>query len=189
MNRLELIEAIKKEGSKRGIELPEIHIYDRETHLDFYVIVKNDSASNWVYKHQIESLIDDMAPLERPHKIQEIGIHYDREFKIGDIVEIDDLWIRLDADEKEPKDLIKVGSGCGTWRQGWVKGTVIETPNENDRALAVKFERDVWYEDGELGWIGNVSNLEKLVREDKIKRIDKGQAIYVGTLNWKVRKF
>jgi hypothetical protein len=188
MNRLELSKKIKAEGKKRNIEITEVDIYDRGTHLDFCVTVKNDSATNWVYKHQIEELVNDMAPLERQHEIQDIRIDWGREFKIGDIVEIDDLWIRLDADEKEPKDLIKVGLACATWRQGWVKGTVIETPNENDRALAVKFERDVWYEDGKLGWIGHISNLEKLVREDKIKRIDKGQAIYVGTLSWSVRK-
>lgn len=187
MNRLELSKQIIEEGKNRGITIVKCHIWSREKYLEFYLAIQNDNAKDWVYEHEIKELIADFAPVERHHTVSDITI--DREtdfFKIGDTAEIDDLWIRLDAGEKEP-DIINVSRGCGTWRSGWVKGTVFETPMENDRALGVKFERDVYIEE-EGAYFSNVDELEMKVREGKIKKIEAGQPAWVGHCSWIVRK-
>lgn len=190
MNRLELQDIIIEEGKRRNIMLTEIRIYDRGDHLDFYPTIQNNTADGWVYKHQVESLISDLAPIERPHNIEKIDL--DRKcdyFKVGDEVEVDDIWIRLDAgeDEKKVKDLIKFGSCCGQYRKGWVKGILFETPMENDRMLGIKFSRDVFLQDKKCGYVGCVNNLERFIKEDKIKKVEAGQPIYCGHCTWTVR--
>ncbi len=190
MNRLQLQQKIIKEGKKRGIIITECRIYDRGTHLDFYPEIQNNNAENWIYKHQVNDLISDLASVERTHEIQQISLDKSRNnlFKIGDEIEIDELWIRLNAGEGEPKDLLKVGTACGQYRSGWLKGVVFETPHENDRALGIKFNRDIFIEDKDCGWIGCVSNLEKLIQEGKIKKVEAGQPIWSGTHVWTIRK-
>lgn len=188
MNRKELKEQIISEGKKRKITIVDCRIYDRgERGLEFHPVIRNDHAKGWVYDHQVRELITDLAPLERPHEIADISI--DREadfFKIGDKVELDGVWIRLDASEKEP-DLIKSGSACGQYRSGWVCGEVFETPAQNDRALGIKFARDV-YVVHDLGWIGDVTNLEKLISNGKLRKVAAGQPVWVGTSRKEVRK-
>jgi len=187
MNRMELEQQIIEEGKKRGMTIVECGIYDHETHLVFYPKIRNDTADDWIYEHELTELINDLAPLERHHKVERIVI--DREFdffKIGDTVEIDNLWIRLDTGEKEP-DTIKVSRGCGTWRSGWVKGKVFETPAENDRMLGVTFDRDVYIEKEDT-YFSNVDELERLVKNGEIKKVGKGQAVWVGHCSWTVRK-
>lgn len=191
MNRLELQSKIIEEGKKRKITITEIRIYDRGNDgLDFYPEIQNNIAKKWVYKHQVEELINDLAPIERPHTIKEIGLDKSRYnlFSVGDEIEAENLWIRLAAGEDEPKDLIKVGTCCGQYRSGWIKGIVFETPKQNDRALGVKFSRDIFIEDKDLGWIGCVENLEKYIKEGKIKKVEKGQPLWSGTHIWTIRK-
>lgn len=187
MNRLELEKEIIAEGKKRKIIITKCRIYDRGDYLEFYPTVKNESAKSWVYAHQVEDLINDLAPVERQHKVNKVELE-SRYFKIGEMVELDKLWIRLDAGEEEPKKLIKVGSGCGQWRSGWVKGEVVETPEQNDRVLVMKFERDVWIE-AEHKWWGDIGGIEKAVVEGKIKKIEKGQPLCCGTGSWDIRKY
>ena len=186
MNRLELEKEIIAEGKKRKITVTKCAIYDRGDYLEFYPTIKNDTAKDWVYANQVEQLISDLAPVERQHKVSRADLEL-RDFKIGEQVEIERLWIRLDAGEKEPKDLIKVGSCCGQWRNGWVTGKVIETPEQNGRALVVVFKRDVWIEK-EHDWWGSVDGLEKGIADDKIKKIEKGQPVYCGAGSWDIRK-
>lgn len=188
MNRKELEQKIKKEGKKRGINITECRICDRGNKLSFYPTVDNATKKGWVYKYQIVGLIDDLAPIERSHEIGSIDLDYhSRHFEIGEKVELDNLWIRLDAGEDTPKDLIDYGTLCGQYRQGWVTGMVIETPEQNDRALVIKFERDVFIEK-EHKWWGNVTALEQAIKEGKINKIEKGQPVYCGTLRWELRK-
>lgn len=190
MNRLELRNKIITEGKKREITVTDCRIYDRGDCLDFCPEIRNNTAKSWVYKHQVENLIDDLAPIERPHKIRQINLDKSRYnlFKVGDEIEVDEIWIRLNAGEKEPTKIIKIGSCCGQYRQGWVRGQVFETPQQNDRALGIKFSRDIYLEDKDCGWISCVSNLEKLITEGKIKKIEKGQPIWSGTYCWTIRK-
>ena len=190
MNRLELIQKIIEEGKKRGIIVTDCQIYDRGEYLDFHPEIQNNLANNWIYQHQVEKLIDDLAPIERPHKVEKASLDKSRYdlFNIGDEIEVDGIWIRLDAGEEEPKDLIKIGTGCGQYRSGWVKGVVFETPKQNDRALGIKFERDIFIEDPDCGYIGSVMNLEELIQKGRIKKIEKGQAIWSGTHTWTIRK-
>lgn len=186
MNRLELQKQIISAGKKKGIIITECRIYDRGKELDFYPEIQNNYSDTWIYKHQVEEIIHNLAPLERPHRIDKIALDESRYdlFKQGDKIEVENIWIRLDAGEKEPKKLINVSAGCGQWRQGWVKGTVFET----DRFLGIKFDRDVYFEQDEVGWIGSVDNLEKLVREGKIVKLEAGQPTYSGTHLWSIRK-
>lgn len=186
MNRMELAERIIAEGKKRKITITECRIYDRGNYLEFHPTIKNNHRNGWVYEHQVEEIIDDLAPIERPHKTGRVGLDT-RYFKVGEIVEIDNLWIRLDAGEDTPEEFINIGSVCGQWRQGWIKGEVVETPEQNDRALVVKFTRDIYVWKGDSEWVGDVNNLEKLVREGRIVKIEKGQPIYCGTGTWSVR--
>lgn len=188
MNRKELEQKIKKEGKKRGINITECRMYDRGDKLSFYPTVDNATKSEWVFKHQIEELIDDLAPIERPHEIGEICLDYhSRHFEIGEKVELNNVWVRLDAGEEEPKDLIDAGTYCGQYRQGWVTGTIVETPEQNDRALVIKFDRDIFI--GKVHkWWGDSTALEQAFKEGKINKIEKGQPIYCGTLRWEVRK-
>lgn len=189
MNRLELQNKIIEEGKKREIALTEIRIYDRGDHLDFYPTIQNNTAGKWVYKHQVETLISDLAPIERSHNIKEIDLDRKSDFfKVGDEIEVDNIWIRLDAGEDTPKNLIKEGTVCGQYCSGWVKGTVFETPMQNDRVLGIKFPRDIYIEDKNVGWIGCVTNLEKLINENKIKKVEAGQPIWCGHCVWTVRK-
>ena len=190
MNRLELEQQIKKEGLKRKIKITGCRIYDRGNCLDFYPEIENNYAESWIYSHQVDELISDLAPLERSHKVNKIDLDSSRSdlFNIGDKIEVDNVWIRLNAGEDEPENLIKIGSACGQFRQGWVKGKVFETPEQNDRALGIKFDRDIYIESEECGWIGNVTNLEKLIKEGGIKKIEAGQPIWSGTHRWEIRK-
>lgn len=186
MNRLELANKIKTEGKKRKINITQCNIYDRGDYLEFFTTIKNDTAKGWVYTHQVEELIEDLCPIERKCKIGKVDLEW-RKFKIGELAEVDNLWIRLDGGEKEPKSLIKIGSACGQWRSGWVTGKVIETPEQNDRALVVIFNRDVWIEKEHQYW-GDVTGLEKGIEEGKIKKIEKGQPVFCGIASWDVRK-
>jgi hypothetical protein len=187
MNRLELEQKIIKEGKKRKINLESCRIYDRGEYLEFYPIVINESNKTWIYKHRIEELIDDLAPMERPHQINDPKIAH-RTFKIGERVQVFNLWIKLAYKEKEPEGY-DGGSRCGQYREGWVLGEVVETPEQNDGAVVVLFDRDVYLEDENCGWIGNVTNLEKLIKEDKIKKIEKGSPVYCGSCLWTLRKY
>lgn len=183
MNRMELERQIIEEGLKRGIRVTKCEVYDRGDYLDFYPEIENDYSSKWVYKHQVEGLIYDLAPIERKHKIADrIGIA-NRSFNVGDVVELDDVWIRLDAGEVKPKDIIKVGSVCGQYRQGWVTGTVFEKGG----VVGIRFDRDIYLEQDDAGWIGHVGNLEELIRTGKIKKIEKGQPVSCGSASWKLR--
>jgi len=190
MNRLELGKEIIDEGRKRGIVVTKCRIFDRYSYLDFYPEIENNFASTWVYEHQVEQLIDDLALLERPHKIADVRLDGSRYnlFHVGDSIEVDNVWIRLDDGEKEDKDLIKENAGCGQYRQGWVKGEVFETPAQNDRALGIKFSRDVYIEGENVGWISCVEELEKLIRIGSVKKIEAGQPIWAGTNVWSIRK-
>ncbi len=187
MNRLQLEKEIIEEGSKRSIIITKCSIYDRTDCLEFYPEIQNNEASKWTYEHQVEELISDLAPLDRPHKINKIGLDKSRYnlFKIGDAIEVDNIWIRLDAGEKEPRNLISISSGCGQYRSGWMKGEVFEADNG---PLGIKFPRDVYMEDEKPEWIGSVDNLERLIREDKIKKIEAGQPIWSGTHAWSIRR-
>lgn len=191
MNRLELEKAIKEEGKRRGVKVTKCGIYDRgEEGLEFFPTVDNVNKSEWIYPHQVEGLINDLAPLERPHKIGTIDLDYkSRYFEIGEEVELDHVWIKLEEEEEdnEPKSLITYGSMCGLYRGGWVTGKVVGTPEENDRSLIIKFERNIFLEK-EHRWWGNVSILEQAIRERKIVKIEKGQSVYCGSCRWEVRK-
>jgi len=188
MNRLEFKELLIKEGSKRGIYVTDCNIFDMGEYLNFIPTIRNNTKEGWVYKYQVEKLIHDLAPLERPYRMKTINLDDTRYkiFKINDKVEINDLWIRLDAREKEP-DIIDVSSVCGQWRCGWVTGAVFETPKQNDRALGVKFERDIWLLERN-DWIGHLEALEKLIQSGKMKKVEKGQPIWIGTHSWDIRK-
>ncbi len=186
MNRLELESEIIKEGKKRNIIVTNCPIYDRGDYLEFYPTIKNETSKNWVNKYQVENLIDDLAPIERPHKIGGIRLAI-RNFKVGDIVEIDNIWLRLDAGKKAPEELIKERGGCGQYIGGWVTGEVVETPEINGRALVLKFSMDIYYEEKHEWW-GDVEGLEKGIREGKIRKIEKGQPLYIGTQRWELRK-
>ena len=189
VNRLELEKQIIERGKEKGIKIISCRIYSRKDDIDFYPEIQNNCAKDWIYKHQVEEIISDLAPLERPHTINKIELDKSRYdlFKIGDEIEIDNIWIRLDAEEKEP-EIIKVGSCCGQYRQGWMLGKVIETPKQNDRALQIIFDRDIYIEKDNYEHIGNVTGLERLIREGKINKIEKGQSIYSGTHVWTIRK-
>ena len=165
-------------------------IFNREDRLDFHPEIENNYAEKWIYPHQVEELISDLAPIERPYKIEKIDLDNSRYdlFNIEDEIEVDDIWIRLDAGESTPTELIKIGSVCGQYRQGWVKGKVFETPKQNDRALGIKFERDIYIQSEKCGWIGDVTNLERLIAEHEINKIEAGQPIWSGTHIWTIRK-
>lgn len=188
MNRLELEAQIIKEGKKRNIIVERCDIHDRGDHLDFYITIQNDYAENWVYKNQIETLIHDLAPIERCHKVQDIRLGKTRYkiFKIGDKVEMEDLWIRLHTNEKEP-DIIKVNSVCGPWRSGWITGIIFETPEQNDRLLGIKFDRDVWMLK-EYCYIHSITDINNYITEGKMRKVDMGQPIWCGTHSWSIRK-
>lgn len=190
MNRLELQNKIIEEGKTRKITITKCRIYNRGDCLDFYPEIQNNIATGWIYKHQVETLIDDLAPVGRPHKTRDISLDQSRYdlFGIGDEIEMDGLWIRLDAGEAEPKDLIKTGACCGQYRSGWIRGIVFETPEQNERALGIKFSRDVFIEDKDCRWIGCVETLEKFISEGKIKKVEAGQPIWCGTHCWTIRK-
>jgi hypothetical protein len=185
MNRLELEKQIIVEGEKRGITVTKCTIHSRKDHIDFYPTIRNNYASRWVYKHQVEELISDLSPLERPCIINKIKLDESRYdlFKVGDEIEMEDIWIRLDAGELEP-DIIKIGSATGQYRSGWVKGTVFEV---DGRGLGIKFSRTVYLADN-AGWIESANNLEKLIRDGTVKTIDAGQPIWSGTHTWRIRK-
>lgn len=186
MNRLELERLIKVEGLKRGIIVTECHINDfGKEGLNFYPEIKNERRKGWVCSYKVEELIDDLAPIERPHKIGEIRLA-NRDFKVGEEVEVDDIWIYLEDNEKEDNVIIS-RSCCGNWRQGWVKGKVIETPEQNDRTLVIKLNRDIWIEEKHEWW-GTVQGLEQAIKYGKIKKIEKGKPVYIGTGRWEVRK-
>ena len=189
MNRLELAKIIIEEGRNRGIKVIRCGISDwGKEGLKFFPTIDNTTKSGWIYKHQVTELIDDFAPLERLHKIGEINLDYrSRHFEIGEEVEIDNVWIRLDAGEDEPPDLIDSGSFCGQYIGGWVTGKVVGTPELGGRSLVIKFERDIFLEKNHLWW-GDVSTLEKAIRDGKIVRIEKGQPVYCGSCRWEVRK-
>lgn len=185
MNRLELSKKIIAEGKKRKITITECKVYDRgkKEGLDFSVEIKNENAKDWIYEHQVKDLIADLTPIERPFDIMNITIA-DRKFKAGDKVEIDDIWIRLDAGEKEPK-IINVGSGCGQYLRGWVQGKVVEI---NDGGmLVVSISRDIWI-DNEGKYRGSVMALEEAMKKGEIEKIEKGQPLYCGLGSWDVRK-
>jgi len=189
MNRIELEQEIIKEGVKRRISVTKCDIYDRTDKLSFCITVDNTTKTGWVYKHQIEELTHDLAPLERPHEIQTINLDYNsRVFSVGDIVEIDGIWIRLDAGEETPTNIIDVGAGCGQYRSGWVTGTVFETPEQNGRLLGIKFERDIYLSKDTQQWYGDVSAIEKAIEDGSLGKVEKGQPIYSGTLRWELRK-
>ena len=187
MNRMELETAINEEGKNRNITVLRCSIYDREKYLEFFLEIENIYADKWVYAHQVEELIHDLAPIERFHKIGSVQLG-SRTFYKGDIVELDNIWIRLDAGEEEPKNFIRVGSCCGQYRKGWVTGKVFETPEQNDHALGIKFDRDIYIEDDSAGWVGYVSDLELLIKNGTVKKIEKEQPVWCGTGRWEVRK-
>ena len=188
MNRLEFKKLLIEEGSKRGIYITDCNIFDMGEYLNFIPTIRNNTKEEWVYKYQVEELIHDLAPLERPHQIKTINLDDTRYkiFKINDKVEINDLWIRLDAGEKEP-DIIDVSLVCGQWKCGWATGAVFETPKQNDRALGVKFERDIWLLERN-DWIGHLETLERLIQSGKMKKVEKGQPVWIGTHSWNIRK-
>lgn len=189
MNRLELEQEIIKVGKEREIKVTSCKIYDRgERGLEFFPTIDNANRNGWIYKHQAEELINDLAPSERICIVGEISLDYrTRNFEIGEKIELDNMWIRLDAGEKEQDDLITCGSACGLYRQGWVTGEIVETPEQNDRALVIKFERDVFLEKTPQWW-GNVTVLEQAIRDGDIAKVEKGQPVYCGTCRWDVRK-
>lgn len=189
MNRLELEKIIIEEGKKRGIKVTKCNIYDRgKDGLQFFPTIDNVNKSEWIYEDQVKELIDDLAPLERPHEVADINLDYiSRYFKIGEEIELDNIWIRLDAEEEEQSNLITYGSVCGQYRQGWVTGKIVETPEQNDRCLAIKFDRDIFLEK-EHKWWGDVSKLEQAIKDGKIVKVEKGQPVYCGTCRWDIRK-
>lgn len=189
MNRIELEKQIIERGKEKGIKIISCKIYSRKDKIDFYPEIQNNYAKTWIYKHQVEEIINDLAPIERPHTINRIDLDKSRYdlFKIGDKIEVDNIWIRLNAEEEQLKT-IKIGVGCGQYRQGWMLGKVIETPEQNDRALQIVFDRDIYIEKDDCGWIGDVTGFERLIREGKINKIEKGQSIYSGTHTWTIRK-
>lgn len=187
MNRMEFEQQVISEGKKRNILIKSCDVYDRGTRLDFCVTLINENRKEWICKHTVEELLHDIAPIERQHQIQNIRLDH-REFKVGDKVQCDNLWIKLEFGEKEPKDM-DVFSCCGQFRSGWVAGKVVETPQQNDIAVAVIFDRTVYLEsETNVGWIGHVDNLKQLIREDKIKTIEKGEPVYHGSCSWGIRK-
>lgn len=188
MNRIELERKIKDEGKRRGMKITECRIYNRGDKLSFYPTIDNATKEGWIFKSQIKELIDDLAPIERPHEIGGIDLDYhSRHFEIGEKVELDGIWIRLDAGEEEQKDLIDAVTYCGQYRQGWVTGIIVEMPEQNDRVLVIKFDRDIYIEE-KCEWWSDVTVLEQAIKEGKIKKIEKGQPVYCGTLVWEVRK-
>ena len=190
MNRLELAKQIIEEGRNRGIKITRCGISDwgKEKGLVFFPTLDNVNKSEWIYEHQVKELIDDFAPLERLHRIGDINLDYrSRYFEIGEEVELDNVWIRLDTGEEEPLDLITYGSLCGQYRQGWVTGKIVGTPEQNDRSLVIKFNRDIFLEK-EHKWWGDVSILEQAIKDGLIVKVEKGQPVYCGSCRWEVRK-
>ena len=151
---MELEQNIIEEGKKRGITIIKVDISAQKNPVLFYMTIRNNYTEGWIDESQVRKLIDDFAPLERPH---EISIYFDRDsdfFKIGDEVEIDDLMT---------KD--------GVGEQGWVKGTVVETPKQNDRFVEIVFDKDVYWE-----------------QEGKTIKLEAGKSMTIGHLNWHIRK-
>ncbi len=188
MNRLELKEKIIEEGKTRGIIVTDCKIYDRKEYLEFCITIVNNTARGWVYKHEVQNLIDDLAPIERYHKISNINLDNSRYeiFHVGDDVEINDIWIKVDEGEKEPKEM-KVFLVCGPYRSGWMKGKVFETPGENNRVLGIKFNRDIWLLTKDVG-IYNLDELKRLIKSGDMREIKMGQPVWIGTHNWSIRK-
>jgi len=185
MNRLELEQVIKDEGKKRKIILESCQIYDRGNYLEFYPTLVNEYKKDWVYSYDVEKLIHDFAPIEREHKIDKTHIA-NRKFVIGQKVQVDDLWIKIKYGEKNPK-CIDVRSVCGQWLSGWVEGRVVETPEQNDRAVVVIFDRDIWYEEKHEWW-GCVDGIEKAIKDNKIIKVEKDSPLFVGSCVWNLRK-
>ena len=155
MNRMKLEQNIIEEGKKRGITVTKVEISAQKDPVLFYVTIRNNYAEGWIDESQVRKLIDDLTPLERPYEIP--FIHLDRDFdffKIGDEVEVNDLMTK---------------DGIG--EQGWVKGTVTETPKENDRVLEIMFDKDVYWE-----------------QKGKMIKVKAGKPLSIGHLRWEVRK-
>ena len=188
MNRLELEKQIIEEGKNRNIIVTKCNIFkDRELCLDFHVEIQNNFREGWVYKHQVETLIADLAPIEHPHKVIEISLDISRYdlFNVNDLVEVDDIWIKLGFGERESA-IIDYSSVCGQYREGWVTGTVVETPKENGRVLAVIFNRDVYLDSKEYYTMR--PQIDAAIQQGRMPTIVKGDAVTIGTHSWTVRK-
>lgn len=184
MNRLELEQLIKDEGNKRGIIVTRCLIADHKDKLVFIPTIVNEREKDWVYEHQVHELIHDLAPLERPHEIKTIELA-PRVFKLKEKVQLNKIWVRLDAGEDDPKTM-NISSVCGQWRSGWYQGEVFETPEQNGRFLGIVFDRDVYLE-REPRWFGHVSELEKLIKTEAFQKVEKGQPVWCGTAAWTLR--
>jgi len=185
MNKMELEKQIIEEGKKRSIIVTGCIIHRYKDGLHFRITIKNETVKGWVYPYQVEELVDDIVPLEFFYKIDSIDIA-PRSFKVGETVEVKDIFIKLDAGEKEPR-IIKGSTYCGQWIRGWVKGKVVETPEQNGRVLAIKFARDIWYQRENILW-NDIKELEQAIKSKKLKKIEKGQLLYCGTDIWDLRK-
>jgi len=185
MNKLELEDRIIKRADMENIEIVKCNIYRKgKNRINILPTVVNNYKDEWISKFQIESLIDEVVPFDIEYEIPSIDLEGRYSiFKVGDIVEVDNIWIRLDADE-ECSDMV-VGAGCGQWRKGWMKGKVFEL---NDGMVGVKFNRDVWIEKPDIGWINDVSELKRLIAKGDIYKVEKGQPVYIGIQSWNLRK-
>lgn len=189
MNKLELKKLIIDEGRKRGIIVTNCSIVKYSDNvIRITPTIVNEYKDNWILKYQVEDLVADVIPLELVFKVGDVYIDCHRTFKIDDIVQLDNVWIRLDVGEEEQKDLIDVSAYCGLYRKGWVKGTIFETPEQNDRALGVKFSRDVYIQKDTKIYINSVSDIENEITKGNIYKVEKGQPVYCGTGIWGIRK-
>lgn len=185
MNRLEFQEKAKEVALERGITIHRVDIYNRNDYLDVNVEYVADCRCHWVYEQQVGAVIADLMPMERPWKMQSIHLHraYDL-FAKGQGVEMDKLWVKVKPDEDVP--INGGGSRCGPYAEGWFLGAIAETPATLDHGMyAVTFDRNVWTDPKE--WIGDVTNLERLIREDKMHLIEAGFPIYIGASRPEIR--
>lgn len=187
MNRLELERKIIKEGKKRGITVTEVGIYDRgDDGLEFCPRIRNDYNDTWVYDFNVKELISDLAPVERKHTVEKVELER-HNFRKGDIVQVDDIWIRLDGNENEDKikNILDYGSCCGSWRQGWMKGKVV---SETDYGPNIMFERDIWVVPNPVS-VFHIRDIDKAVKNGSMEKVEKGQTIWCGYSSWAIRKY
>lgn len=183
VNRMELEQAIIEEGKSRDITVEEVRIYDRTDYLDFYVTIENAYEDDWTFKYDVKTLIDDMAPLSRPHDISEITIaDTNRDFAEGDRVQCDRLWVNENSDI-----IVKRSSVCGSYEQGWVEGTVNET-YRGGCFVEVIFDETVYYPTENSSHISTVYELDRQIESGDIQSIAPGEQIAYSSRCWDLRK-
>jgi len=185
MNRLKFEQKARVVANERGIQFHSINIYDREDHLDVNVEYIADCRCHWVYEHQVAAVIADLMPIERHWKMQSIRLYraYDL-FAKGQGIEMNRIWVKVKPNEDMP--IYGGGSRCGPYAEDWLQGTVSDTPATLDHGMyGVTFDRDIWTDPKER--IGDVTNLERLIREDKMHLIEAGFPVYVGASRPEIR--